>query len=452
MEDQKRGGRFEGAIELDESLLDDPALALEDGLRNADRERILGAYRLLVNAQKVPELSAEHSRVLAATLEDAEMYLDAARVYRRGAEANLDDPKTPDSLFRAACLLLGPALRPEPGTDMLMYLVGNFPDDRLVPQAERILQLQESGDRQGVQRELTELGIYRRPEEPSASTREEAGQRPLPAGGYEDLRHRLAPIVETSGYRKAAAIYKIAFLALTAVFVVCYFTRDSLSGIDDIDPSLLQAPTQKEASNADPVTIEHDDYRLTLIPRYDYVLSGLIVSKDDYSMFGLSRGNVFMEDLCMIWGANVSSRVYQKSGVSFEHHGNVCYAQWKGPYSIIGNELSNNHILTTDENLLSAFDDLERGDQVRISGQLVDVQMTPLNNRGALRAGLLKTSTSRDDGGYGACEIIRASKLEVLSRGNGLSRLLYSLSFWLLVFMLLVLVARLVLLPVGRQV
>ena len=130
----------------------------------------------------------------------------------------------------------------------------------------------------------------------------------------------------------------------------------------------------------------------------------------------------------------------------------MCYAQWKDPYRIVGNELSNNHILTTDEDLLSAFADLDRGDQIRISGQLVDVQLAPLNGWDGHRAGLLKTSTSRSDGGYGACEIIRASKLEVLARGNHLSRLLYRVSFWLLIFMLAVLVARLVLLPVGRQV
>ncbi|HUU03182.1 MAG TPA: hypothetical protein VM425_17245 [Myxococcota bacterium] len=452
MDDRKEGQRFEGAIELDESLLDDPGLALEAALRDSDRERILGAYRLLANAQKVPDLSPDRARILAATLEDAEMYLDAARVYRRGAEADLADPQAPESLFRAACLLLGPALRPEPGADMLMYLVGNFPDNDLRPRAEHILELREGGDTQNLRRELEDLGVYRQPADLPVSPLETVGQPPLPASGYEDLRQRLAPVVATPGYRKAAIVFKAIFLTLAAVFAVCYFTRDSLANIDDIDPSLLQAPLQKEVSDASPVTIEHDDYRLTLIPKYDYVITGLIVSKDDYRMLGLSRGNIFMEDLCVIWGNNVKSRVYQKDGVSFEHHGNVCYAQWKDPYRVAGNELSNNHILTADEKLLSAFEDLERGDQIHISGQLVDVRLTPLHGRGERRAGLLKTSTSRNDGGYGACEIIRASKLEVLARGNPLSRLLYRVSFWLLIFMLAVLVARLVLLPVGRQV
>lgn len=450
MQGEDDGRRFAGAIELDESLLDDPSAALTAGLRAGDRERILGAYRLLLNSGKVPDLSPEHSRLLAETLEDAEMFLDAARAYRRAAETELTNPRAPECLFRSACLLLGPALKPEPGVDMLMYLVGNFPRHALAPKAEHLLSLYEGGDRQGLQKELEELGVYREPEPPAEEF--DPGSGPLPPTKYEGLRRRLAPVVEKPGYRKAARAFKIAFVLVAAVFIVCHFTSTRLAGIDQIDPDLYKAPVQKAVANANPVIIEHDEYKLKLIPRYDYVLNGLIVSKDDYQMFGLSRGNVFMEDLCVIWGSNVKNRLYQKDGVSFEHHGNVCYARWKSPYHIAGNELSNNHILTTDESLLSAFNGLERGDQIRITGQLVDVQLAPQSTSAKYQAGLLKTSTSRTDGGYGACEIIRATGLEVLARGNRLSRLLYRLSFWLLVLLLAVLIARLVLLPVGRQI
>ena len=195
------------------------------------------------------------------------------------------------------------------------------------------------------------------------------------------------------------------------------------------------------------------DHNLTLTPLFHYKIDGLIVSVNDYAMLGLRYQDFYELDLCMLWGNNVRSGAYRKSGTSFEHHGNTCYAKWSGGGHINGTELSNTHVYATDEDVLDELDSLRPGDQVELEGFLVEVaavpaKVSPGHNPGTAR---LRSSTVRTDKGNGACEIMYAEKLRVLSRGNPFWRLLTTISFWLTLLVFLAIVARLVLLPIGMR-
>jgi len=452
-EEGKTSGSSPGGVDFDSSVQDDPAGALRDGLASGDEGKVLGAWRLLSHAGQQPDLGTTELFRLASILKGAGMLLDAARAFRQAAEKDLNGPHGAQGLFESACLLLGPVQKPEPGADMLMYLVGNYPDHDLVKRAEQILDKYESNDEEGLRRELAEEGAY----PPGTEVTSAKVTRPDPVvrdGAFATLRRRLAFVVGTGVYRRASIAYKAILVVVLAVFVYAYFSHDSLRIIDDIHPALKSAPRQEAVEGIRPANLVHDGYNLVLLPRFEYEISGLIVSRDDYTMFGLSRSNIFQQDLCVMWGSNVGRGIHRVPGATFEHAGNTCYAKLPCGARFRSKELSNNHILLTDNDLESDFESLRRGDQIRIKGYLVDVMAQPVEGHPSGRAirQRLKTSISRSDKGAGACEILHATGIEILARGNALSRVLYSVSSWMLLLLAVIALARLVLLPVGREI
>jgi hypothetical protein len=436
----------------------DPARALPQALSKDDREKILGCYRLLEAAGRRAELDQDLSLKLAETLEQAEMFRDAARIYRAAAETNLKTEAAPAAIFRSALLLLGPAYKPQPGADLLLYLVANYPDYEKSPVAEKIHDQHMNGDLASLLQSLLEEGVQP-PHDGSAvgrarlkmPPREE--EAPAAKGRFAEWRRDLAGRVPAQTQRRLSRVLGITFLVLLCVYVLGRFMCDRYQNVTAVDPSLYADPLQKKIEGEDPIQFRRGDFNLTLKPLYRYKISGLIVSINDYAMLGLRYQDFYELDLCMIWGNNVRSGAYRSSHVDFEHHGNTCYARWSRGAVINGTELSNTHVYATEDDILDELGDLRAGDQVQIEGYLVEVAAVPVrvspgNNPGTTR---LRSSTTRTDRGNGACEIMYAKNLQVLARANPTWRLLAGLSFWLLLLVFLGIVARLILFPLGMR-
>jgi len=195
---------------------------------------------------------------------------------------------------------------------------------------------------------------------------------------------------------------------------------------DDLgDP--VQHPTQRA-----PFWIEAGGQRYRVTPKFDYTLKGVIVSY--HNADGLTdiwhhdkwKDFINLRDLCVIWGNNVRSGVYQL--MEFKNDSWTCWVYW--PSRGIGSrftmtQLSNNHLLVDDESMRRRLMSAELGDEIRIRGQLATYE-NPANgfNRG--------TSTRRDDTGNGACETIYVSDFEIVNKANTGRRRLYSFSKWTL--------------------
>jgi len=439
---------------------DDPAVALEQALDRKDREKALGCYRLLEAAGRPAELSQDFLLKLAELLEQAEMFRDAARLYRSAAEKDLESKAAPAAIFKSALLLIGPAHRPQPGADMLLYLTANYPDHEKSALAEKIHDQHMNGDREGLARSLLEEGVEL-PHDGSAvghgrltmPPREEEQELAEDASGFARWRKDMAGRVPIQTQRRLSRVLGIAFLILLSAWILGCLMRDRYQAITGIDPALYIDPLQKEVGDEKPIQFRRGDYNLTLTPLYTYKISGLIVSVNDYAILGLRHQDFYELDLCMIWGSNVRSGAYRKSGTSFEHHGNTCYAKWSGGGRINGTELSNTHVYATGEDILDELDSLRAGDQVELSGFLVEVaavlvKVSPGNNPATAR---LRSSTVRTDRGRGACEIMYVRNLTVLARGNVFWRHLAGVGFWLMLLVFLAIVARLILLPIGMR-
>jgi hypothetical protein len=379
-------------------------------------EKAWGKFRLLQAGGRDGLLEAGELAAFAGMLEEVGSALEAARIYLQAADRAPEDTSAPAWLFRAARLLLGPAQRPEWGEKIRQRLIQSYPQSEPAAQAAA---LQPGG---------TERPAAAPARSPASISAPLAGPA---ARGAEPLR----PLLPRWAWP--------ALAVLAALWIFSRMFSERLAGAGEIDQRLFAEPLQTELAQAEPVPMEAGDFWLTLYPRFDYRICGLVVSVNDYQKFGLRFQDFYHRDFCLIWGDNVSSGLFRHSGVEFEHHGNVCYYQCRSALCPSGRLLSNTHLLSADREVLKAIDRVRRSDQVCLRGKLVDVSAKPKQAPAgqAPAAARLATSTTREDQGLGACEIMLVEEVEILVEGNRLWRVLSSVGCYGFFLLMLVFLA-----------
>jgi hypothetical protein len=227
-------------------------------------------------------------------------------------------------------------------------------------------------------------------------------------------------------------LIRTGWLVLLAAVGVTWFARDRLETVHMIDSEAVTAPIQTRLTDAASFTFSRNGYRYEVKPLFQYVLRGLIVHRLDYSWFAIDRSEkVFPLDLCVVWGRNLTNGVYRAPSVRFSQDCRFCYAQWDGQVEFRMDELSNNHLLVNNPPLERQLQRLRVGDQIKLTGQLVNVKATATGEVGRYDSPVSdwKTSTTRTDTGPGACEVIYAESVEVLQPGNPLIRQWYRVAW-----------------------
>jgi hypothetical protein len=228
---------------------------------------------------------------------------------------------------------------------------------------------------------------------------------------------------------------KWALVGSLLLLSTALFYRDRLPDPDAYQHARLSDPIQRP-THRQPFTVNVADQRYRVKPVFDYQLEGVIVSyhdADDFSdIWHHEKWQDFLNvrDLCVIWGANVSSGVYQ--AMEFDNDSWTCWASW--PDAETGNrftmrQLSNNHLLVNDDRIKRELMSAQPGNHIRLSGQLVSYE-NPAN--GFLRG----TSTRRDDTGNGACETVFVESFEIVNQASTIWRRLYAIARWTLGFSL----------------
>jgi len=222
------------------------------------------------------------------------------------------------------------------------------------------------------------------------------------------------------------------------LFIVCaliagslHFYKDDWPQPDFYGPGLLEAPLQT-ITDQEAFPIEANGFNYTVHPKFAYELSGVVVSTsnadriDNIWHHKLWKDFINVRDLCVIWGRNVESGVYQR--MQFHSDSWTCWAQW--PNQEVGavfsmNALSNNHIVTSTEDIKEKLMQAEPGDLIRFSGVLAEY----VNHTGGYTRG---TSISREDTGQGACETVYLEHFEIVKKANarlrGLAKLFNGLT------------------------
>lgn len=229
--------------------------------------------------------------------------------------------------------------------------------------------------------------------------------------------------------------FKFSFIISLLLAIPLYFNKDRIPNPSYYQDFSLSAPIQ-EKTDREPFSIYNNDEKYLITPRFNYQLTGVVVSYNDAAQFGNIwhhkrwKDFINVRDLCVLWGNNIKSGVYQR--MHFSSDSWTCWASWSKNDSAIfkGTELSNNHLLVDYNGIKKRLLSAEVGDVIELRGVLAAYQIP---SSGFFR----ETSTRRDDNGNGACETIYLDEFEIIKKANPFLRNLYALCKWIAIISLI---------------
>jgi hypothetical protein len=241
-----------------------------------------------------------------------------------------------------------------------------------------------------------------------------------------------AQVTNRFGERRALD-YVLSVLVLGSILLtaVAWWYKDSLpppvSLLSATHNIPLQTPTQQQ-----PFTFAYRGENYAIEPVADYELWGLVVTHNDITGFTdimHTKDSVDIKDICVIWGTNANADEYRK--VSYSSGDFICYFEY--PYGTNFDQfaLSNNHLLADNEAIRDQIRQTHIGDQIHLQGLLVNYhrQSNPDWTR--------RTSTTRQDTGNGACEVIFVQDYEILHSNNRVWHTAFRFAPWAIVLSLL---------------
>ncbi|MDJ0751075.1 MAG: hypothetical protein QNJ11_16430 [Woeseiaceae bacterium] len=200
--------------------------------------------------------------------------------------------------------------------------------------------------------------------------------------------------------------------------LVSFWNRNDLPGSIDYVPSIADEPRQTAARER-PFEVNWEDVSYRILPEYAYDLVGMVVSyrhhDDNSRMHRLADDHLNMLDVCVVWGDNTTTAELGKldfwNGIFTCNVRTRDTAAWN---SFNMDQLSNNHLLSDDDDIRDRVRKIRIGDQIRVSGYLASYESP---------GGLRGTSTTRTDTGDGACETIYVERFEILKAATSFWRL-----------------------------
>jgi hypothetical protein len=208
------------------------------------------------------------------------------------------------------------------------------------------------------------------------------------------------------------------FLASLAVFLLGLYKGDTLPPPSGLLSVLASEPVQRPVDRP-PFDTTVNDVTYHIKPLYRYELWGLVVSRhhaDSFIDYAHQEWGDHLNtvDLCVIWGKNAFSGVYEKAHFSSGQW--TCYVEYSAETGarFSWNEMSNNHLLVDRAAIRQQLKRARVGDQIHFRGYLVEYSHDGEFQRG--------TSTVRDDTGNGACETVFLEDFAILRKGPGLWR------------------------------
>lgn len=211
--------------------------------------------------------------------------------------------------------------------------------------------------------------------------------------------------------------------------MILYFYKDNLPEPNAYDHFALNPPVQTTTSR-EPFTIVANNQHYEITPQFDYELTGVVVTYNNASGFtdiwhhDVWKDFINVRDLCVIWNPNVKSGVYKK--VQFSSDSWTCWFSWLDTDTTTNfkfNAISNNHLLTDNNQIKATLLKAEIGDVVYFKGVLASYKN--LDNGGSRG-----TSIKRDDTGNGACETVYLDEFNLVKRANMGLRHVYILTKW----------------------
>ena len=190
----------------------------------------------------------------------------------------------------------------------------------------------------------------------------------------------------------------LALCALAAGLPACRDWKEK------VDPARARdEPVQEALHGAHPIEYEKKGFRVRLVPRATYQVTGYAVEKstkllDEWDF-------VTPMDLALAWGPVASPEVLGR--LDFHLSRRYVSYRWQGQAplgpGVLASHIANHHLIPSSEEVERALGDVRVGDAVSLAGKLVDLEVR--DGQGRVRFEN-RTSLTRHDVGSGACEQI----------------------------------------------
>lgn len=173
-----------------------------------------------------------------------------------------------------------------------------------------------------------------------------------------------------------------------------------------LDPTAR--PMQHDLPQPESFSLVRDNIAHRITKVAEYTVIGIIVGIETYSS---DRGAALAPcDIALVFGEMVTRQIWRK--ISWSQSGRWYWWSYDiddvpgGNDFIVANS-SNNHIIPADTRVADAVRRLDKGDTIRLTGFLIDIEET-----GVPYGFTWRTSRSRTDTGDGSCEIIWLTGVE----------------------------------------
>lgn len=196
------------------------------------------------------------------------------------------------------------------------------------------------------------------------------------------------------------------FFIMLAVITGFTNTLDTPVSAESVNLANISEPTQYKSLGGTQIEINNGVADITYVAEYS--LSGRVVDVENY--YGsYVRDKLSPKDIGVAWGFFATDESQDK--VRWTSHGNrylswyISDGEWYrsvGGESAITAHHSNNHLIPANDDVEKLVKKIKKDDYVQVDGYLVNVYWKK-NDGSYFR---WNTSTTRNDDGNGACEII----------------------------------------------
>ncbi len=234
----------------------------------------------------------------------------------------------------------------------------------------------------------------------------------------------------------------ILFLFAVGVFGYSFFQKNILIENKNVSSASLTEPVQTTSDDSYSISFKSGNYDYAVNPLHNYTITGVVVSKHDYNPDETDIERPIRYDLCIVWGKNISEKTYISTDISFSQSQRFCNYSYHNSPTFYTQQISNNHIVTTNGAILDKLQSVNPGDEVKISGQLVNLSVMGNDSNGQIVNNTWKSSTDRKDTGAGACEVIYVDSVDILSTVHEKDVVMNNYSYYVIIGLVVIFIIR----------
>ncbi len=175
--------------------------------------------------------------------------------------------------------------------------------------------------------------------------------------------------------------------------------------------NLLEDPLQNEDQYLKSFTLTKNDMQLLIFPRAKYEITAKVVSKKRYHDGWGAK--LVPYDFALAWGKLTEPEMKKFIKYSQMMRFYIYKCTWDCPLTqdYISQHSANNHLIPANPNILKVFKKIKKGDLIQLWGFLVNIE-------GAYKGRDVnwRSSTTREDTGNGACELLYVEKVRLKNK------------------------------------